>query len=97
MGYTLINYDEVIEVHSDMCDEVFDKKDNFEFNNKAQYLNFALFEEVEEFLKKEDSENKIVFCDKCKPESREYDEEYDDFYEEFDDEEEEIGDSCCII
>ena len=96
MGYTLINYDDVIEVHSDMCDEVFDKKDDFEFNNKAHYLNFALFEEVEEFLEK-NKDLEIIFCEKCKPESKEYDEEYDDFYEEFDDEDEEIGDSCCII
>ena len=96
MGYTLISYDNKIEVHSDMCDEVFDKKDDFEFNNKAQYLNFALFEEVEEFLEKNKDEE-IIFCEKCKPENKEYDEEYDDFYEEFDDEDEEIGDSCCLI
>ena len=95
MGYALISYDEVIEVHSDMCDEVFEKKDDFEFNNKAEYVYFTTFEEVEEFLKDKDEE--IVFCEKCKPEDGEYDEEYDDFYEEFDDEDEEIGDSCCII
>ena len=96
MGYTLISYDNKIEVHSDMCDEVFDKKDDFEFNNKAQYLNFALFEEVEEFLEN-NKDVEIIFCENCKPENKEYDEEYDDFYEEFDDEDEEIGDSCCII
>ena len=96
MGYTLISYNEIIEVHSDMCDEVFEKKDDFEFNNEAQYLNFALFEEVDEFLKRNE-DKEIIFCTKCKPENREYDEEYDDFYEEFDDEDEEIGDSCCII
>ena len=96
MGYTVISYDEVMEIHSDMCDEVFDKKDDFEFNNKAEYLNFSLFEEVEEFLERY-KDLEIIFCEKCKPETREYDEEYDDFYEEFDDEDEEIGDSCCII
>ena len=96
MGYTIISYDEVIEIHSDMCDEVFNKKDDFEFNNKAHYLNVALFEEIEEFLNK-NKDAEVIFCEKCKPQTKEYDEEYDDFYEEFDDEDEEIGDSCCII
>jgi len=96
MGYTLISYDEIIEVHGDMCDEVFEKKDDFEFNNKANYIDFATFEEVEEFLNK-NQDAEIVFCEKCTPQAKEYDEEYDDFYEEFDDEDEEIGDSCCII
>ena len=95
MGYTLISYDKIIEVHNDMCDSVFEKKDDVEFNNKAHYVDFATFEEVEEFLNK-NQDVEILFCEECNPESKEYDEEYDDFYEEFDDEEE-IDNSRCDI
>ena len=92
MGYSVVIDNENIEVHSDMCDELFKKKEEISFKN-LEFINFNMFEEVTEFLK--DKEN-IIFCEVCKPESREYDEEWDDFYEEFDDEDE-VDDSRCKI
>jgi len=92
MGYSVILDGENIEIHSDMCDKVFEKKDSIFFKN-LEIVNFNFFEEVEEFIK--DKEN-VTFCEECKPESKEYDEEYDDFYEEFD-EDDEIDNSRCSI
>jgi len=51
VGYTAIITDDKIEVHSDMCDVVYEKKDDFKFNNIAHYIDFFQFSEVEEFLK----------------------------------------------
>lgn len=94
MGYCVIETPEFIEVHSDMCDKMFEKKDDYQFNNKAHYLEFFIFDEVENFLNNENNKNKeIIFCDKCNPSSREYDEEGDDFYVEFDDDDE----NECLI
>jgi len=93
MGYSVIIDDEKIEIHSDMCDRVFEKKDEISFKN-LEFINFNLFEEVEAFIK--DKEN-VFFCEECKPESKEYDEEYDDFYEEFDEDDEEDYSSCDIF
>ena len=99
MGYTLIFDDESkqIEVHSDLCDVVFEKKDNFELNNKLEYLNLNLYEEVEEKLAAYDG-YEVIICEICKPdENRDsLDEDYDDFYEEFA-EDDEIDDTRCDI
>jgi len=87
MGYTVIETDNKIEIHSDMCDVVYEKKDDFKFNNIAHYMDFFKFIEVEEFLKNNTEDKEVVFCEVCKPESKEYDEEGDDEYVEFDDDE----------
>ena len=92
MGYCVVVEDNKIEVHSDMCDKLFEKKEEISFKD-LEFIDFRLFEDVEEFLK--DKEN-IIFCEYCSPESREYDEEWDDFYEEFD-EDDEIDNSRCEI
>jgi len=92
MGYTVIIDEEKIEVHSDMCDKMFEKKEEISFKN-LEFINFNYFEEVEELIK--DKEN-IVFCEECNPQTKEYDEEYDDFYEEFDDDED-IDNTICNI
>ncbi len=88
---------QTIEVHWDLCDELMAKKDNYELNNKVEYIAFHLFNEVEDFLKREEyKEFEVVECEVCKPFENDYDEEYDDFYEEFD-EDDEIDDSRCDI
>ena len=92
MGYAVVIEDDKIEVHSDMCDRLFEKKEEISFKN-MEFVNFIVFEEVEEFLKEKEN---VVFCDICKPQTKEYDEEWDDFYEEFD-EEDEIDDTRCEI
>jgi len=85
LGYTVISTNNKIEVHSDMCDVVYEKKDDFEFNNIAHYIDFFTFSEVEEFLKYNSEDREIVFCEVCKPQTKKYDEEGDDEYVEFDD------------
>ena len=92
MGYTIIIDEQIMEVHSDMCERLFERKDEISFKN-MEFIDFNMFDEVEEFLKEKDN---VVFCEKCKPESRKYDEEWDDFYEEFDDEDE-IDETRCEI
>ena len=92
MGYTIIIDEEKIEVHSDMCDRVFEKKEEISFKN-LEFIDFNKFEEFEELIK--DKEN-VVFCEECNPQSKAYDEEWDDFYQEFDDEDE-IDDTRCEI
>ena len=92
MGYSVVIDEDNIEVHCDMCDKLFERKDEISFKN-LEFINFNLFDEVEEFIK--DKEN-IIFCEECKPENKECDEEWDDFYEEFDDEDE-IDNSRCDI
>ena len=100
MGYMLIidNENKQIEIHSDLCDVVFDKKDNLELNTKLEFIPFNFFNEIEDYLNSIDGFD-IVECEICKPrENREeLDEDYDDFYEEFDDEEEVDGTRCDII
>ena len=91
MGYTVV-IDDKIEVHSDMCDELYKRKEEISFKD-IEFVNFNFFDEVDEFLK--DKEN-VIFCKICNPQTKEYDEEWDDFYEEFDDEDE-IDDSRCEI
>ena len=92
MGYCVIDTPEKVEVHSDMCELVFEKKDNYQFNNIAHFIEFFTYEEVENFLK--NIENKeIIFCEVCNPQTKEYDEEGDDFYVEFDEDDE----NECLI
>jgi hypothetical protein len=101
MGYEIIvNPEEKnVEVHWDMCDDVFDKKDNFELNNKLQYVTYHLYEEVENYLNQLDEDYEIIFCEKCKPQENKekYDEEYDDFYVEFDEDDEPERSRCDLI
>jgi len=87
VGYTAIITDDKIEVHSDMCDVVYEKKDDFNFNNIAHYMDFFMFSDVEEFLKNNAEDKEVIFCEVCKPQTQEYDEEGDDEYVEFDDDE----------
>ena len=91
------NENKQIEIHSDLCDVVFDKKDNLELNTKLEFIPFNFFNEIEDYLNSIDGFD-IVECEICKPrENREeLDEDYDDFYEEFDDEEE-VDDTRCDI
>ena len=101
MAYEVIvdNESKKLEIHYDLCDDLLEKKDNFEFNSKVEYINLIDFESVEEFINKEDyKEYEKIFCDICKPiENKEkYDEEFDDFYEEFDEDEEYGADACNI-
>jgi hypothetical protein len=99
MGYEVIvsEKDKTIEIHSDICDILIDKKDNYILNNELFYINFNLYEEIEEFLK-EHSDFTIQECEICKPKENkeELDEEYDDFYEEFA-EDEDIDNTRCDI
>ncbi len=97
MAYEIVlnEKNKTIEIHSDLCDELLKQKDDFIFNNEVMYINFHLFEEVEEFLSKHE-DYEVIFCEICKPDEKRYDEEYDDFYEEFS-EDDEIDDSRCDI
>ncbi len=99
MAYEIILDEEnkTIELHSDVCDALMEKKDNFELNNKLFYVGLNLYEEVEEFIKNHE-DYEVVECEICKPsENKEIlDEEYDDFYEEFD-EDEDIDSTRCDI
>ena len=90
MGYSIVIEDK-IEVHCDMCDELFKRKEEISFKN-LEFINFNLFDEVEEFIKNKEA----VFCTICNPQNRECDEEWDDFYEEFG-EDDEIDNSRCEI
>ncbi len=99
MAYELIinEKDKRIEIHSDLCDVLMQRKDDFVFNNCVEYVHLMNFDEVVEVLKKyEDFEKK--YCLECKPdENRDgLDEDYDDFYEEFA-EDDEIDDTRCDI
>ncbi|NPA10760.1 MAG: hypothetical protein GXO62_00775 [Epsilonproteobacteria bacterium] len=100
MAYELIIQpdEKMIEVHSDLCDKLMEKKDDFSFNSKAEYINVIDFNEVNDIIQKEYPDYSVLYCDMCEPDKRseEYDEEYDDFYEEFDDDEE-IDNSRCNI
>ena len=90
MGYCVIETSEKVEIHSDLCELVFEKKDDYQFNNIAHFMEFFSFDEVENFLKNiEDKE--VIFCKVCNSQTKGYDEEGDDFYVEFDDENE------CLI
>jgi hypothetical protein len=99
MAYEIILDEEskTIELHSDVCDELMAKKDNFELNNKLFYVGLNLYDEVEEFIKNHE-DYAVVECALCKPsENRDVlDEVYDDFYEEFD-EDEDIDSTRCDI
>jgi hypothetical protein len=99
MGYMLIidNENKKIDIHSDLCDVVFAKKENFELNNVLEYIPFNFYSEIEEYLQRIE-EYEINICELCKPDENreELDEDYDDFYEEFDDDDE-IDDSRCDI
>ena len=99
MAYEVIldEKNRTIEIHSDLCDVLLEKKEDFNFSNEVMYISFHLFEEIEEFLKNHE-DYEVSYCEVCKPdENKEYlDEEYDDFYEEFD-EDEDIDDSRCDI
>jgi len=98
MAYMLIidSKNSIVEIHSDLCDEVFKKKDNI-FSEYFEFIPFNFFEEIEEFLKKHES-LEVKYCEICAPkENREtLDEDYDDFYEEFD-EDDELDDIRCDI
>ncbi len=101
MAYELIinEKEKTIEIHSDLCDVLMDKKDNFELNNVLEYIHLMNFDEVDEFLLKDEyKEFEIIYCEECKPKENRavLDEEYDDFYEEFP-EDEDIDDSRCDI
>ena len=91
MGYSVVIDKDIIEVHCDMCEELFKRKEEISFKN-LEFINFNLFDEVKDFIK----EKEVVFCDVCNPQTKECDEEWDDFYEEFD-EDEEIDNSRCEI
>jgi len=101
MAYELMIFpkESKIEVHSDLCDKLIESKDNYLLINEIEYINLIDFEEVEEFLNKDEYKGyEIIFCEVCKPEENKekYDEEYDDFYEEFA-EDDEIDNSRCDI
>jgi hypothetical protein len=99
MGYMLIidNENKKIEIHSDLCDEVFNKKDDFQLNSRLEFIPFNFYSEVKEYIETVEDYN-IEICNICEPDKKtdELDEDYDDFYEEFDDEDE-IDDSRCDI
>jgi len=100
MGYMLIidNENKNIEIHSDLCDEVFNKKDDLSLNTKLEFIPFNFYSEIEEYLETV-KDFEIVKCEICKPEENkeELDEDYDDFYEEFDDDEETDNTRCDIF
>jgi len=99
MGYMLIidNENKNIEIHSDLCDVVFDKKEDLSVNTKLEFIPFNFFSEVEEYLDTVE-EYEVIECEICKPKENQetLDEDYDDFYEEFDDDEE-VDNSRCDI
>ncbi|ACM93106.1 hypothetical protein NAMH_0188 [Nautilia profundicola AmH] len=100
MGYMLIidNENKNIEIHSDLCDVVFDKKEDLNINTKLEFIPFNFYEEIEEYLQTVEG-YEVVDCEVCKPKENqeELDEDYDDFYEEFDDDEEVDSTRCDII
>jgi CRISPR/Cas system CSM-associated protein Csm5 (group 7 of RAMP superfamily) len=97
LAYELIidNKGKKVEGHSDLYDKFIEIKTSFD--NNYEFINFHLFEEVEEFLNKDEYKDyEIIECEECKlRENREeLDEEYDDFYEEFP-EDDEDNPTCC--
>jgi hypothetical protein len=100
MGYEIVvdEKNKIIEIHSDVCDRVIEKKDDYQLNNELFYVGFNLFEEVEEFLKNHEG-FEIVECSECEPiKNKEIlDEMYDDFYEEFDEDEDFDSTRCDIF
>ena len=101
MAYMIIidNENKQIEIHSDLCDVVFDRKDDLKLNTKLEFAPFDFYSEIEEYLKNLDEDFEVINCEICKPkENREaFDEDYDDFYEEFDDDEDYDETRCDII
>ncbi len=99
MGYMLIidNENKNIEIHSDLCDVVFDKKEDLSVNTKLEFIPFNFFSEIEEYLDTVEG-YEVIECEKCKPKENQetLDEDYDDFYEEFD-EDDEVDNSRCDI
>jgi hypothetical protein len=99
MGYMLIidNENKNIEIHSDLCDIVFDKKEDLTFNARGEFVPYNFYSEIDEYLATVNG-FEIIHCEICKAEENkeELDEDYDDFYEEFDDDDE-IDDSRCDI
>ncbi|AZV45881.1 hypothetical protein C3L23_00940 [Nautilia sp. PV-1] len=100
MAYMLIidNENKKIEIHSDMCDVVFDKKEELFLDPNWEFIPFHYYSEIEEYLNNtEDFE--VVECEICKPvENKEsLDEDYDDIYEEFDEDEDYDDTRCDII
>jgi hypothetical protein len=93
------NENKQIEIHSDLCDVVFDRKDDLKLNTKLEFAPFNFYSEIEEYLKNLDEDFEVINCEICKPkENREaFDEDYDDFYEEFDDDEDYDETRCDII
>jgi len=100
MGYMVIidNENKIIEIHSDLCDLVFDKKDDLNLNTKLEFIPFNFYSEIEDYLNNAEGFN-VQNCVECRPDENreELDEDYDDFYEEFDDDEEFDGTRCDII
>jgi len=101
MAYELIidTKNKQIEIHYDLCDVLMEKKDDYILNSEVEYINLIDFDEVEDFLSKEEyGEFEKIMCEACKPDENrdKYDEEYDDFYEEFP-EDEDIDNSRCDI
>jgi len=90
MGYMLIidNENKKMQIHSDLCDVVFETKEDLNLNTKLEFIPYNFYSEIEDYLKNV-PEYEVVDCEICKPkENREnLDEDYDDFYEEFDDDE----------
>ena len=101
MAYMIIidNENKQIGIHSDLCDVVFDRKDDLKLNTKLEFAPFNFYSEIEEYLKNLDEDFEVINCEICKPkENREaFDEDYDDFYEEFDDDEDYDETRCDII
>ena len=101
MAYMIIidNENKQIEIHSDLCDVVFERKDDLKLNTKLEFAPFNFYSEIEEYLKNLDEDFEVINCEICKPkENREaFDEDYDDFYEEFDDDEDYDETRCDII
>jgi hypothetical protein len=87
MGYMLIidNENKNIEIHSDLCDVVFEKKERMFLNPQWEFIPFHYYAEIEEYLNNT-VDYEIFKCEICRPEENrnDFDEDYDDIYEEFD-------------
>jgi hypothetical protein len=101
MAYMIIidHENKQIQIHSDLCNVVFESKDNLTQNTKLEFTPFNFYSEIEEYLKNLDEDFEVINCDICKPKENQeiLDEEYDDFYEEFDDDEDYDETRCDII
>jgi len=101
MAYMIIidNENKQIEIHSDLCDVVFERKDDLKLNTKLEFIPFNFYSEIEGYLENLDEDFEIINCEICKPKENQeiLDEEYDDFYEEFDDDEDYDETRCDII